>query len=326
MQKGWTAGKSVAAGAIFFALLLPLLVRDQYWQHLMVMTGIWIISASALNLLLGGAGQLNLAHGTFFGVGAYATALLIQKAGFPFWAALPTGCLFTAALGMITGIPTLRTKGHYFPIATMCLGIAIYYVIARWDDFTGGACGIFGIPRPEPIPIPFLTTISFDSTLACYYLVLLLAVISVCIIAAITKYISGYRLTAIRGNETLAQSLGINTMREKVICFSISTFFAGLAGGLYAGYMGTLMAEQAHFLLSFDMLLFVIIGGIGTITGPIFGAALVFYLTEALHALNEYRLIIFGVLLILCLRFMPFGFMGAFRTLTQRYKNSKSVK
>jgi branched-chain amino acid transport system permease protein len=326
MQRGWTAGKSIAVGVVLCALLLPLMVRDQYWQHLLVMTGMWIISASALNLLLGGAGQLNLAHGTFFGVGAYATALLIQKAGFPFWAALPAGSLITAALGIITGLPTLRTKGHYFPIATMCLGIAIYYVIARWDNFTGGACGIFGIPRPEPLPIPFFGAISFESTIACYYLVMFFTVVSVGIIAAILKFVSGYRLIAIRGNETLAQSIGINTMREKVICFSISTFFAGLAGGLYAGYMGTLMAEQAHFLLSFDMLLYVIIGGIGTIAGPICGAMLVFYMAEALHALDEFRLIIFGVILILCLRFMPFGLMGALRTLLQQYKTNKSIE
>ena len=115
-------------------------------------------------------------------------------------------------------------------------------------------------------------------------------------------------------------------MREKVTCFAISTFFAGLAGGLYAGYMGTLMAEQAHFMVSFEILLFIMIGGIGTIAGPIFGAALLYYLMEALQALDEFRLIIFGVTLILCLRFMPFGFMGALDALVIRYKSSKGVQ
>ena len=107
--------RTITAGAaVVMALVLPLVVQDPYWQHLMVMTGIMIISASAMNLLLGFAGQLNLAHGTFFGVGAYATALLMQKAGLSFWTALPLGCLITAAIGIITGIPTLRTKGTTF--------------------------------------------------------------------------------------------------------------------------------------------------------------------------------------------------------------------
>ncbi len=326
MQTLPSTGTITAGAAVVMALVLPLVVQDPYWQHLMVMTGIMIISASAMNLLLGFAGQLNLAHGTFFGVGAYATALLMQKAGLSFWTALPLGCLITAAIGIITGIPTLRTKGHYFPIATMCLGLAIYYVIARWDDFTGGARGIFGVPRPEPLSLPGLGQISFESTLACYYLVLFFAIMTVGVIAALVRYMSGRRLIAIRGNETLAQALGINTMREKVTCFAISTFFAGLAGGLYAGYMGTLMAEQAHFMVSFEILLFIMIGGIGTIAGPIFGAALLYYLMEALQALDEFRLIIFGVTLILCLRFMPFGFMGALDALVIRYKSSKGVQ
>lgn len=325
MQNRPTTGKLTALAAVVLALALPLVVRDPYWRHLMVMTGIAIISASALNLLLGFAGQLNLAHGTFFGIGAYATALLIQKAGFPFWAALPASCLLTAGLGVATGIPTLRTRGHYFPIATMCLGIAIYYVIARWDDFTGGARGIFGVARPEPLNIPLLGRLSFESTLACYYLVLFFVILTVAIIAALVKYISGRRLIAIRGNETLAQSLGIDTMREKVLCFAVSTFFAGLAGALYTGYMGTLMAEQAHFMVSFEVLLFVMIGGVGTIAGPVFGAALLYFLIEELQALDEFRLIIFGVILILSLRFMPFGFMGALGALISRFKSSKGV-
>lgn len=310
---------------ILVALLLPVVIQNPYWQHFMVMTGIFIISASALNLLLGYAGQLNLGHGAFFGVGAYGTALLMVKAGFPFWAALPASCLFTAVLGIVTGIPTLRTRGHYFPIATLCLGLAIYYVIARWDDFTGGPRGISGVPRPEPIPIPFLGSVSFESTLACYYLVVVIAVAVLCIINALVKYISGRRLIAIRGNETLAQSLGINTMREKVICFAISALFAGLAGGLYAGYMGTLMAENAHFLVSFEVLLFVMIGGVGTIAGPLFGVVIVYYLTQSLHALDEFRLITLGIILILCIRYMPFGIMGILRLLSSRLKNRKGL-
>ena len=135
------------------AVIAPLFITGDYPRHIMVMCGIWVISSMGLNLILGYVGQLNLAHGTFFGIGAYATALLIQDLGFSFWLALPLGCLITAILGFLTGLPTLRTQGHYFPIATMCLGISIYYVIARWDELTGGRQGLFGLPRPDPISL-----------------------------------------------------------------------------------------------------------------------------------------------------------------------------
>jgi len=297
----------------FIILLIPQVIKDEYYLHIFVMSGIWIISALSLNLILGYAGQLNLAQGTFFGIGAYATGLLMQKMGLSFWLALPLGCLFTAAIGFITGLPTLRTRGHYFPIATMCLGIAIYYVIARWDDVTGGARGLFGLPRPDPITLPWLGTISFESTVSCYYLVLFFVVVTIVVIQRLISSLAGKRLIAIRGNEDLAQALGINTMRDKVICFTISTFFAGLAGGLFASYMSSLMAENAHFVTSFEMLLNVMIGGVGTIIGPIIGAIFLPLLSEELHFLGGWRLVVYGLILILTIRFLPFGIVGGIR-------------
>jgi branched-chain amino acid transport system permease protein len=292
----------------------------------MVMCGIWVISSMGLNLILGYVGQLNLAHGTFFGIGAYATALPIQSLGFSFWLALPVGCLITAILGFLTGLPTLRTKGHYFPIATMCLGIAIYYVVARWDALTGGASGLFGLPRPNPIPLPFAGVISFDSTIACYYLVLAFVLLTLLVISRFTRSLVGKRLAAIRANENLAQSVGINTMRDKVIFLSISTLIAGLAGGLYAAYMGSLMAEQAHFLGSFEMLLNVMIGGVGTLAGPIIGGILLPILTEMLHFLGGLRLVVYGVLLILIMGFLPQGIAGGLRLAAQYYEQRRAAK
>jgi branched-chain amino acid transport system permease protein len=308
------------------ALLAPLFITGDYPRHLMVMCGIWVISSMGLNLILGYVGQLNLAHGTFFGIGAYATALLIQALGFSFWLALPVGCLITAALGFLTGLPTLRTNGHYFPIATMCLGISIYYVVARWDAVTGGASGLFGLPRPDSIPLPLVGEISFGSTVACYYLVLAFALLTLLVISRFTRSLVGKRLAAIRGNENLAQSVGINTMRDKVIFLSISTLIAGLAGGLYAAYMGSLMAEQAHFLGSFEMLLNVMIGGVGTLAGPIIGGILLPILTEMLHFLGGLRLVVYGVLLILIMGFLPQGIAGGLRLATQYYEQRRAVK
>ena len=312
--------KRLLFGLLFLmAISAPLVFTGNYQRHIMVMCGIWVISSMGLNLILGYVGQLNLAHGTFFGIGAYATGLLIQSIGLSFWLALPLGCLITAALGFLTGLPTLRTRGHYFPIATMCLGISIYYVVARWDNLTGGARGLFGLPRPDPIPLPFLGEISFNTTIICYYLVLFFAFCTFLIIYRFTHSLVGKRLAAIRGNENLAQSVGINTMWDKVIFLSISTLIAGLAGGLYAAYMGSLMAEQAHFLGSFEMLLNVMIGGVGTLAGPVIGGILLPVLTETLHFLGNLRLVIYGVLLILIMGFFPQGIAGGLRSLARLY-------
>ena len=311
---------------ILLAVSAPLFITGDYPRHIMVMCGIWVISSMGLNLILGYVGLLNLAHGTFFGIGAYATALLIQGLGFSFWVALPVGCLITALLGFLTGLPTLRTKGHYFPITTMCLGISIYYVIARWDALTGGASGLFGLPRPNPIPLPFGMEMAFESTVSCYYLVLFFVFLTLLVIARFTRSLVGKRLAAIRGNENLAQSVGINTMRDKVIFLSISTLIAGLAGGLYAAYMGSLMAEQAHFLGSFEMLLNVMIGGVGTLAGPIIGGILLPVLTETLHFLGNLRLVVYGILLILIMRFLPQGIAGGLRLATQYYEQRRAAK
>jgi branched-chain amino acid transport system permease protein len=310
---------------IAFVLVAPLIITGKYPQHIMVMCGIWVIASLALNLIMGYTGQLNLAHGSFFGIGAYATALLIQNLGFSFWVALPLGCAITAVFGYLTGLPTLRTKGHYFPIATMCLGIAIYYVIARWEGLTGGARGLFGLPRPDPISLPFDVTITFKSTIACYYLVLFFVFVTIVLISRLVKSLAGKRLIAVRGNEDLAQSLGINTMQVKVISFTISTLFAGLAGGLFAAYMGTLMAEQAHYLLSFEMLINVVIGGIGTMAGPILGGILLPILGEILQPLAGFRLILYGLLLVLCIHFLPTGIVGGLRAAVMRRRRRREA-
>jgi len=311
---------------ILLALIAPLFITGDYPRHIMVMCGIWVISSMGLNLILGYVGQLNLAHGTFFGIGAYSTALLVQGLGLSFWLALPLGCLITAILGFLTGLPTLRTRGHYFPITTMCLGICIYYVIARWDELTGGARGLFGIPRPSPIPLPFVGKVSFETTLACYYLVLFFAFLTLLVIFRLARSLVGKRLVAIRGNENLAQSVGINTMQDKVVFLSISTLIAGLAGGLYAAYMGSLMAEQAHFLGSFEMLLNVMIGGVGTMAGPIIGGILLPVLTEAFHFLGGLRLVVYGVLLILIMGFLPQGIAGGLRSAALHYGQRRDGK
>jgi len=326
MFKGGLTKKLFYFLLIAFSLIAPIIITGKYPQHIMVMCGIWAIASLALNLILGYTGQLNLAHGAFFGIGAYGTALLVQRIGLSFWVALPLGCAITAFFGFLTGLPTLRTKGHYFPIATMCLGIAIYYLIARWDGLTGGPRGLFGLPRPDPIRLPFGGVISFESTPACYYLVLFFVFVTILIKSRLVKSLAGKKLIAIRGNEDLAQSVGIDTMRGKVVSFTISTLFAGLAGGLFSAYMGTLMAEQAHYLLSFEILIYVMIGGIGTMAGPIIGGMFLPILGEILQPLAGFRLILFGLLLILIIRYLPSGIVGGLRAAGMHFRRRSGAE
>jgi branched-chain amino acid transport system permease protein len=153
-----------------FALLVPLLVTTRYHFQIIIMGCLFSIATLSLNLILGYTGQASLAHAGFFGIGAYGVAML-TKAGFSFWLALPCSALMTAFISFLMGFPTLRTRGSYFAISTMCFGVIVSLVAANWIDFTGGANGITGIPVPDAIPL-LIGSISFKSMTAQYYLVL----------------------------------------------------------------------------------------------------------------------------------------------------------
>jgi branched-chain amino acid transport system permease protein len=301
------------------ALLLPFLVTNRYHFQVITMGCLFSIATLSLNLILGYSGQASLAHAGFFGIGAYGVAML-TKGGVSFWFALPFSALVSAFIGLLIGFPTLRTRGSYFAISTMCFGVIVSLVAANWVDFTGGANGITGIPVPDPIPVLF-GAIHFQSLTAKYYLVLAFLLLTLWIMHRLVNSLQGLSFMAIRNNEVLAEAVGLNTFFGKLLSFVVANFFAGLAGGLYASLIGNVDPSTASLELTFSWLIYLLLGGAATLAGPIIGAFAIPVLMEYLQFLAEYRLIIFGALLIVVIIYFPRGMMGGITTLQQRAKD-----
>jgi branched-chain amino acid transport system permease protein len=308
---------------VLVAFSVPLFVTSRYIYHLLIMSTIWGIAATAMNLIMGFTGQVNLAHGAFFGIGAYTTGLLMLKLGVNFWLALPAACIAAAVFGFLIGLPSLRTKGSYFAIGTLCFNVIVTVIIDRWDTLTEGQRGLMGIEGPAPIPLPFGHRIAFDSMTATYYLNLILLIFTLFVVYRIVHSLPGRTFRAVRGDEELSSSLGINPFRTKLVSLVTSTFFAGLAGGLYASYIGFLSPEISDFHVTFELLIYVMIGGIGTLAGPIIGAAILPFISESLHALAAYRMVAYGILLVVFIIFIPSGMVGGFKLLRAKLGGSR---
>lgn len=298
---------------ILIAGSLPLWITSRFYLHILIMCCIWGMAASSMNLLMGYTGQVNLAHGAFFGIGAYSAGLLILKVGMSFWPALLLACAITVIIAALIGPVALRTKGSYFAIGTMCFNVIVTMVIDSWEELTEGARGLLGIPRPPPIPLPFGLTISFQSLAANYYLALVSLLITLLIIHRIVRSMTGRTFMAVRSNEELSESLGIHAMRTKLISFLISTFFAAWAGVLYAAYIGFLNPEISDYHVTFELLIFCMIGGLGTLGGPLIGAVMLTIVSELLHGVAFPRLVAYGFLLILIMIFLRGGVMGGLK-------------
>ena len=283
------------------ALLLPYvliqgllgagLISD-FQQITLMMMGINIILAVSLNLIVGFTGQLALGHAGFMAVGAYTAAVLTLKIHQPFLLSLILGGLAASLAGLLVGLPTLRLKGDYLAIATLGFGEIIRGILNN-VEYVGGAAGLLGIPR--------LTTWTW------LYGFLVLTLLGVMNFVNSTH---GRACLAIREDEIAAETVGINTTYYKVVAFSLGAFFAGLAGGLYAHYFYLIQPSSFSFFRSFDVLVMVVLGGLGSITGSVLAAVGITLLNALLQDLAEFRMIIYSLLLILVMIFRPQGLMG----------------
>ncbi len=298
------------------ALLLPLVIRSNYWLYMFTLVGIYIILVASLDLIYGFTGMVSLGHGAFFGIGAYACGILQTKLGFSFLPALILGTLFTCSVAAALGWPMLRIKGPYFALGTLALGLMVTIVIHNWDSLTGGV-SLSGIPLPPAIQL-LGWTIDFSSKQTYYYLVLLFLFLILFFIRQITHSRPGRAFQSIRENADLAEALGVETFRYKLIAYVIASTMAGVAGGLYASYMGSIEPEIAGGHMSFYLLVMIVIGGARTITGEIVGPLLLWFLPEFLEAAQVYRPLFFGVILLVVIIFMPMGIAGKLRSLHPR--------
>ena len=304
---------------LFFGLLaflLPQVIRSDYWLYMFTLVGIYIILVASLDLIYGYTGLVSLGHAAFFGIGAYACGILQTKLGFSFLPALLLGSLFTCIVSAVLGWPMLRIKGPYFALGTLALGLMVTIVIHNWDSLTGGV-SLAGIPLP-PVTQFLGYTIDFSSKRTYYYFVLLFVFLALFFIRQITHSRPGRAFQSIRENTDLAEALGVDILRYKLIAFVMASTIAGVAGGLYASYMGSIEPEIAGGHMSFHLLVMIVIGGARTITGEVVGPLLLWFVPEFLEATQVYRPLFFGFILLVVIIFMPMGIAGKLRSLHPR--------
>jgi branched-chain amino acid transport system permease protein len=297
---------------------LPLFVTDSYWRTNLIVCALNILLAIGLDFVLGYAGQLNLGQSAFYGLGAYSSTLLVLKLGLPFWAAFAIGTLMAGAAGALLSFFAVRLRGHYLAIASLGFAVIIYQILLNWISLTQGPLGIYGIAPPPTVAFPGLPQIAFGDLRNLFYLTAGFTLIVYVLLDQMVHSPIGETLTAIREDEVSAASLGIDGPKWKAFAFAVSSAAAGAAGCFYAPLVGTLVPDAFFVSESFMILAMVIVGGMGTLVGPVFGAVLLTILPEFLRSLGDMRLIIYGASVTLAVLFMPGGIVEAFHLLRHR--------
>ena len=286
------------------AAAVPLVVGSEYVLNVAVLCGIYVILASSLNITNGYTGLFSFGHAAFYGIGAYTAAILATRAGWPFWLTFPAAGVVAACVGAAIAVPTLRLKGIFLALVTIGFQEISFLVTMNWISLTRGP---MGIPR---IPPPSLPGLSFRSNAEFYYLVLALDVIVIFVIARLVRSRVGRTFIAIREDELAAQSCGIAVFPAKVLAFTIATFFAGVAGAFFAHHARFVSADSFRLDETFLILTMLIIGGMGSLVGPVIGAVALVILPEASRVLAEYRGVVYGLILIGVILFRPEGIAG----------------
>lgn len=323
-RHGWIRSTLPVLGALLIVMVLPSIITGSFWQQVLILALLNVSLAMSLNLVVGYTGLLALGHGAFFGVGAYTSAILTTTYEWPFWWAFLAGGLAAGLCGMVLAAFTLRLKGHYLAIATLGFAVIVYSTLMNWIAVTRGPQGIPGIPGPPNIPLGSGSTLDFDVKAAYLLLAGVFAIFWYVVIRRIIKSPMGDALTAIREDEVSALSLGIRSFAWKSYAFTLSAVIAGLTGGLYAGYVGILEPSTFILTVSFTLLAMVIVGGSGTLLGPVIGALVLTAAPEALRNVGaEYRLILYGLALTLTVLFFPRGLAGIGTLVRSRFSRSR---
>ena len=297
-----------------FLIVFPFLA-NQYMLYIANMIGFAVIGAIGLNLLTGFTGQISLGHAAFIGIGGYTSAILVTRLGISFWLSIPVAGLMAAAAGMVIGIPSLRVKGLYLCIATLAAQFIFEFIFVHWESVTNGITGI-NVPPPAIAGFEFKTEKSF------YWITLIFSILAVIYAKNLVRSRMGRAFMAIRDRDLSAEIIGINLFRYKLSAFAISSFYAGVAGALWISYLKVITPEHFPLLLSVEYLAMIIVGGLGSILGAIFGGIFMTLVPELLNFLSgivkafmpgqeailePLKNVIFGMLIILFLIFEPRG-------------------
>jgi branched-chain amino acid transport system permease protein len=297
----------IATVAVLVALFaVPLVVHDDYYLHLFIVSGIFAAAVVGLDLIVGYVGQLSLAHAAFFAMGAYTSALLFVRLHWSMWLGLPAAALLVGVVAIVLGSVILRTRGHRFIIITVVFAELMRLVATNWVDMTRGFMGLPGLVVP-PLVVPGVGAIDLTSKSRFYYVVLVAAIVAFVVCRAIVRSSIGRKFVLIRENEPLAESLGISAFRYSMIAFAVGAAIAGASGSLYAHYVGFVSPDLFNFSYVTIMLIMVILGGKGTLVGPALGAVIFTFLPELLREASHWRMITFAAILVAATLFMPRG-------------------
>ena len=289
----------LAAAGITAWLLTPALL-DIYTMRILNMALIFAVAALGLQLIVGYTGQLSFGHAAFFGIGAYTSALLAIYFHLPFYLSMPLAAVTAGMVGWIVA-PLLRLSGHFLAIGSLALGEIVFLLMINWKWLTKGAYGLYGIPFPKIGPF------ELESDGAYYFLVTIVLALVYFLLNRLTKSRFGRGLIAVRENELAAMVSGVRVHAQKMKAFVIGTACAGIAGALYAHYVSYINPESFKFHVSVEMVTMVVIGGLGSLPGGLIGALVIVLLPEYLRALADYRLVVYGSLLIVFMMFLPGG-------------------
>lgn len=292
-------------GAIAILALIPLVVRQSYYMGILCRILLYATLAGSLNAINGYSGQTCIGHAGFFCIGAYCEAILATRLGLSFWMVLPIAGIVTAIFGGVVALPTLKMKGIYLSIVTLGFSEIVRLVALNWEGLTGGPMGIKGIP------VPTIFGLQFSGSKTYYYIFLAIAVLFVFITGRVIRSRVGRAWTAIREDELAAKSLGVQTRFYKATNFMYGAFWAGVAGAAYAPYVRFIDSTMFSLDEGFNILSMVIIGGQGTLVGPVVGSVIVNLLTELLRPVGQWRMVAYGLLIILMMWWRPQGLVGA---------------
>ena len=293
---------------ILFAIV-PLFTRSPYHLNLLIMSGIYAVLAMTFVLLLR-TGLISLAIAAFWGIGAYSSTMMVLKLNVSFWLSLPLSVIITGVFGLGLGFILLQNPGFGFVAMTMMMGL-LFSVAVGSTAFLGGYPGIFNIPRPENVRLPLLPPIQFASDVAFYYLMMVLVLAIVLVFSAFYRAWTGRAWTAIGLNKPLAESLGINVFRYRMVAFVVAATAAGLMGSFYAHYQAAVNPETFNLFRTMYVHIYAILGGLGfPVLGPVIGSLLMVFFAEVMRFAQDIQPIIIGGLLIVLIVFLPKGLLS----------------
>ena len=305
---------------LLFLLVLPFAGLGQYLIRVCVMVGIYYMLGMGLNILIGYTGLVSLGQCGFYAIGAYTAALLMLRLHMNFFPSMLIGAILSAFCGLLLGLPTLRLSGSYLSIATLGFGEIVRTIIMNWDQVTNGTLGLKGIPRPK--------LFGLELTLAnngLYYLMLVLALLVTLGCYLIVHSKIGRAFISIKEDELAAGMMGIKTTHYKILSFVISAFITGLAGAFYAPVLGYIDHNSFVFDTSILIVSIVILGGSGTFRGMLLGALILIASPELLRPLMEWRFVVYGLILVIMMRFRPQGVLGWRSQIPYRFLKRKEA-